>query len=251
MSKRATLDAFFSPKANKRQKLTSPTTTSANGAPVDGLKHAEDIADANVIVGDEEALTFTRHPSWPVPIANLPDLINEPLDFIPAEEPRTLTNHPHLDLLYFQPYIPQPTANRLFNFLRANLPFYRVKYQIKRGPTPTQINTPRFTTVFGLDETSRFSQPLTSPDGGSIIDMTTGKPVPRTAYKCRPRPIPPCLQRLLTLTENATGARFNFCLVNYYADGTDSISYHSDDERFLGVDPAIASLRSARAETSY
>jgi alkylated DNA repair dioxygenase AlkB len=31
-------------------------------------------------------------------------------------------------------------------------------------------------------------------------------------------------------------------LVNYYASGADSISYHSDDERFLGVDPAIASF---------
>jgi alkylated DNA repair dioxygenase AlkB len=31
-------------------------------------------------------------------------------------------------------------------------------------------------------------------------------------------------------------------LVNYYASGSDSISYHSDDERFLGTDPAIASF---------
>lgn len=39
-----------------------------------------------------------------------------------------------------------------------------------------------------------------------------------------------------------TGEKFNFCLVNYYADGNDSISYHSDDERFLGAEPAIASF---------
>jgi len=31
-------------------------------------------------------------------------------------------------------------------------------------------------------------------------------------------------------------------LVNYYANGADSISYHSDDERFLGPLPAIASF---------
>ena len=30
--------------------------------------------------------------------------------------------------------------------------------------------------------------------------------------------------------------------MNYYASGNDSISYHSDDERFLGPDPAIASF---------
>lgn len=30
--------------------------------------------------------------------------------------------------------------------------------------------------------------------------------------------------------------------MNYYASGSDSISYHSDDERFLGPLPAIASF---------
>lgn len=40
----------------------------------------------------------------------------------------------------------------------------------------------------------------------------------------------------------ATGCQFNFCLVNYYASGADSISFHSDDERFLGALPAIASF---------
>ena len=30
--------------------------------------------------------------------------------------------------------------------------------------------------------------------------------------------------------------------MNYYANGTDSISPHSDDERFLGPDPIIASF---------
>merc|ERR1712093_622969 len=34
----------------------------------------------------------------------------------------------------------------------------------------------------------------------------------------------------------------DFCLVNYYASGSDSISYHSDDEKFLGALPAIASF---------
>ena len=39
-----------------------------------------------------------------------------------------------------------------------------------------------------------------------------------------------------------TSSTYNFCLVNYYATGADSISYHSDDERFLGPNPAIASF---------
>lgn len=43
-------------------------------------------------------------------------------------------------------------------------------------------------------------------------------------------------------TVAATGCTFNFCLVNYYSSGADSISFHSDDERFLGPEPAIASF---------
>lgn len=57
-----------------------------------------------------------------------------------------------------------------------------------------------------------------------------------------PRPIPQCLDMLRKSTEAATNCKFNFCLVNYYASGADSISPHSDDERFLGPEPAIASF---------
>lgn len=128
----------------------------------------------------------------------------------------------------------------MFTFLRAELPFYRVKYSIKRGGVETNINTPRYTTVFGLDETSRFS------DGGGaveIVDAKTGSKVPARAYaRYAPRPIPTCLDDLRRSAEAATGSRFNFCLVNYYSSGSDSISYHSDDERFLGPEPAIASF---------
>ena len=42
--------------------------------------------------------------------------------------------------------------------------------------------------------------------------------------------------------EEVTGETYNFTLVNYYADGSDSISYHSDSETFLGPEPCIASL---------
>lgn len=47
---------------------------------------------------------------------------------------------------------------------------------------------------------------------------------------------------LKNLTEALTSDTYNIVLVNYYADGKDSISFHSDDERFLGDNPAIASF---------
>ena len=69
------------------------------------------------------------------------------------------------------------------------------------------------------------------------------KPIPSDRYRtCKPRPIPHCLDELRKITEVFTSSTYNFCLVNYYATGADSISYHSDDERFLGTEPAIASF---------
>lgn len=70
----------------------------------------------------------------------------------------------------------------------------------------------------------------------------TSKVVSKDKYRCSPRPIPQCLDTLRRVTEQTTDCTYNFCLVNYYASGADSISYHSDDERFLGVDPSIASF---------
>ena len=160
----------------------------------------------------------------------------DPLGFAPDSEGKLINDQLDLDLLYFQPYVPKSIEKSLFRFLRQELFFYRVQYKIRRGSVETQINTPRYTTVFGLDETSRFAE------DGTIVDAVTKKAVPASHYKCKPRPIPECLDFLRRITEGSTGESYNFCLVNYYASGNDSISYHSDDERFLGPNPAIASF---------
>ena len=95
----------------------------------------------------------------------------------------------------------------------------------------------RWTTVFGLDETSRFG------DDGFATHRDTGAKVTDRQYeRYPPRPVPKCLDELRKSVERATNCQFNFCLVNYYASGADSISFHSDDEGFLGSYPAIASL---------
>ena len=46
----------------------------------------------------------------------------------------------------------------------------------------------------------------------------------------------------MIVVEQITGETYNFTLVNYYASGNDSISYHSDSESFLGKNPCIASI---------
>lgn len=95
----------------------------------------------------------------------------------------------------------------------------------------------RWTTVFGLDDTASFDQ------DGHVVDKATGaKATDKRYVRHPPRPLPACLDGLRRSAEAATGCAFNFCLVNYYASGSDGISFHSDDERFLGPEPAIASF---------
>jgi alkylated DNA repair dioxygenase AlkB len=50
------------------------------------------------------------------------------------------------------------------------------------------------------------------------------------------------LLELKKLTEQLTGESFNSCLLNLYHDGNEGMAWHSDDEKSLGKDSAIASL---------
>jgi len=178
----------------------------------------------------------SNHPTYPYPIPYLPTPFLDPLISAPATEGKPINDQPDLDLLSFQPFIPKSISDSLFEFLRQELFYYRVQYKINRFGTETTINTPRYTTVFGVDSTSFFNI------DGKLHDSQLKVPCPLNKYKCKPRPIPQCLDMLKKVTEKAAGETFNFCLVNYYADGNDSISYHSDDEKFLGPNPAIASF---------
>jgi hypothetical protein len=195
------------------------------------------------------------HPAYPFSIPALPRYLCDNLK--PNKEPRVINDGIDLDLLCYEPYMSANLARDYGEFLRRELPFYRVQYKINRFGKETEINTPRYTvsrrsfvrfhlptthrlisqTVFGIDDTSRFS-----PEG-VILDARTSKPCLPTKYKtCRPRPIPQSLATLLDATAKATNTSYNFALVNYYASGQDSISFHSDDEIFLEKEPAIASF---------
>ncbi|KAL4937335.1 hypothetical protein BDV06DRAFT_232656 [Aspergillus oleicola] len=202
--------------------------------------------------------SFSHHANYPHPIATLPPPIANPLASIKDSPSKKINNQPQLDLLYFHPLIPTSTARDLFQFLRRELPFYRVQYTIKRGGQTTQITTPRFTTVFGVDATSLFVPDEQDGDGSEtggadagktspalkLVDANSRQPIADNKYQYKPRPIPSCLDTLRRYVEaaNNDGSTYNFCLVNFYATGDDSISYHSDDERFLGSNSSIASI---------
>lgn len=226
MSKR-TLDSFFAPPSKKAKvepagkKDVSPSPTSTYTRDQSATATAKD---------------FTHHASYPWSVPDLPPQITSEISQLVTARGKVVDNQPHLDLLYFQPLIPFAISNELFKLYRAQLFFYRVSYPIKRFGVDTIINTPRYTTVFGVDATSTWR------DGSLFESSNPEKSVPKTKYRCTPRPIPECLDILRRITEAATNTSYNICLVNYYASGIDSISYHSDDEPFLQKHPAIASF---------
>jgi alkylated DNA repair dioxygenase AlkB len=50
------------------------------------------------------------------------------------------------------------------------------------------------------------------------------------------------LLELRTIAEKVTGSNFNSCLLNLYHDGDEGMTWHSDDEKTLVPDMAIASF---------
>ena len=50
------------------------------------------------------------------------------------------------------------------------------------------------------------------------------------------------LYEIKQAVERYSGCQFNSCLANLYRDGNDSVSWHSDDEPELGINPVIASV---------
>ncbi|MDY6982166.1 MAG: alpha-ketoglutarate-dependent dioxygenase AlkB [Pseudomonadota bacterium] len=63
-----------------------------------------------------------------------------------------------------------------------------------------------------------------------------------SGLRLAPLPWTPTLAAIRERVANHCGIDFNSVLINYYRNGTDSVAWHSDDERELGPDPHIASL---------
>ena len=116
----------------------------------------------------------------------------------------------HKDFLY------KNEADKLLDFLENQISWGQVKYfKPQRG----YVITPRLTWVAGFHSDNLYPLP-----------------------KHNPNPIPEFLLPLKDLVEDFLNTKFNFILFSKYRNENDSITYHSDDESFLGKNPTIASL---------
>ena len=85
--------------------------------------------------------------------------------------------------------------------------------------------------------------------GGKVLQprLTAWYGDPDRAYvysgiKNLPLPWTDMLREIKRRIEDCTDEQFNSVLLNFYRDNNDSMGFHSDDEKELGPEPAIASF---------
>lgn len=106
-------------------------------------------------------------------------------------------------------FVPNYYADYLFDLLKSQIPWRQVIYSKKDR---NDVVTPRLTYVTG------------------------------SYYKDQGNPHPEWILKLKENVELVTETEFNFILYGYYRNGNDSITWHSDDEKFLGQNTTIAGV---------
>jgi hypothetical protein len=143
MSKR-TLDSFFAPPSKKLKPQPSDSNSSTN-IRVPFSPGSSGATTNTVALPPPPSLSspFTHnthpHPIPPPP----PDSLATALSTLPHHRDKEIRNQPDLDLLYYHPFFPRDIAKELFDHLRRELFFYRVRYTIKRFGKETVVNTSR------------------------------------------------------------------------------------------------------------
>ena len=69
-----------------------------------------------------------------------------------------------------------------------------------------------------------------------------GRSYSYSGLKLSPHPWNPDVLRIKARLEQLCEHSFNSVLLNYYRDGSDSVSWHADDETELGPNPIVASV---------
>lgn len=123
---------------------------------------------------------------------------------------------PKSDIQYYPNFLEFEDANNYFNLLKDTVPWQLDKIKVF-GKIYDQ---PRLTALYG----------------------NNGKSYSYSGITMHPHPFTPALMELKQLVEEVSEVEFSTCLLNFYRDGKDSNGWHSDDEKELGTNPAIASL---------
>jgi alkylated DNA repair dioxygenase AlkB len=123
---------------------------------------------------------------------------------------------PNADVTFYQNFFNLKESNKIFQILNDQINWRQDKMKLYGK----DIDLPRKTAWYGDQEKSyRFS-----------------------GIHLKPEPWTPTLLEIKDRIEEFALVRFNSVLLNLYRDGNDGISWHTDAERELGVNPVIGSV---------
>jgi len=125
-------------------------------------------------------------------------------------------NLPYAEIILYRSVFDLSDSNLYFETLLAEVPWEQESIQMFGKMTPL----PRLTAWYG--------DPKTTYTYSSLKN----EPLPWSEILLEVR------QHIIELTDNT----FNSVLLNLYRNGSDSVAWHADDEKELGVNPTIASV---------
>jgi len=156
-----------------------------------------------------------------------------------------------VEWVLFEPDTGQMTS------IRAQTSLFSGEALRKCSPAGTDVHfVSNYLTAACADELLEILESMPGWRQDSIRVYGKNHPLPRLhrwfADSCRPyrwsgiamipEPFPNPLQVIRQRLEDDSGVFFNTALGNFYRNGKDSVSWHSDDEPDLGEKPIIASL---------
>jgi len=124
-------------------------------------------------------------------------------------------------LLHFRRWLSEPDASRLMQRLRNECVWEQ-----------------RSIRLFGRE----VAQPRLIASGGSETYRYSGVTLPRQPMPAPVTELATRVHETLDREPSAQGWRANHALLNRYRNGSDSMGWHSDDERELGTNPLIVSV---------
>ena len=120
----------------------------------------------------------------------------------------------NLDILIFKRFLNQEQSDWLLSYCLNEVSWAQDEYNF-RGK---KVFSPRLTSLYGSKKYSYSGQTL------------------------NPKPFTKPLVKLEKLISNVAKSNYNVVLLNKYRNGEDSVSWHTDSEKSLGLNPNIASL---------
>ena len=120
-----------------------------------------------------------------------------------------------IPLIVFEDFFEKHRFEKMFEYFKNNIQWTQDEYIIKGK----KVKSPRLTAMYGNRDYTYSGQ--------------TKKSIP---FNKGLKYISKEIEKFLKLPENY----FNGCLLNYYRDGNDSISYHTDNEKDMDKEGIIA-----------